>query len=354
MPRPLRDFAPFLISANVRDRFCPDGLLVSPGIGRVGDLVLGSVVPLAGEPVTVFDQELTAHTLDQPTRVVAILGTRRSTTHVNAGIPDGGLEISPDAAAHWIAGESGLVGRLVMEPNPDSPYGAERSVKFRGEGLLTDSEGRVVNIASLAVEPSSATLTTPLLFVAATAAEAGKTTLTGRVIRYLVEEGKRVAAVKGTGTGGTMDSQKHREAGACVAVDQVDAGLITTYGPPDEFRERIFSSFLFAQDHEPDIILGELGGDLTFANNPTLLLMPEIRKNLRGVIVISNDPLSCYGVNLFLTNEVHWPPQKVRHFTSPFRNVAGMKARASAMGVSQILDPNDEGEIQTAVRDLLL
>jgi len=350
--RDLNSLAPFLISANVRKRFSPDGLVVVKGRGQVGDLVVGEVIADAEASVTVFDQDLKSRVLQSTTRVLAVLGTRMSTTHVNAGIPSGGLEIVEGTEAHWIAGESGLVGLLVHEANPDTPYKAETSVGFRCLGLVARPSGEVVNLASLAVEPASAELTTPLLLIGATAAEVGKTTLVKKILGYLVAVGRRVAAVKVTGTGGTMDSQAHREAGAFMAVDQVDAGLITTYCEPATFRQRILRSFLFAQDHDPDLILGELGGDLTFANNPTFLRMTEIRENLQGLVVISSDPLSCYGVARYLEDELQVPKRLVRHFTSPFRNPAGMKARAAVMGVDAVYDPNDLGEIRAVINDL--
>jgi hypothetical protein len=353
MSRRLEDLEPYLVSANVRPRFTTAGVVVSDGTGQVGDLVLGEVLPAPGQTITVFDLDLTAHSVSSPTRVVAVLGTRLSSVHVNAGIPAGGLEVFTGSEAHWIAGESGMVGRLFFEADAGNPLGAETSVGFRCEGLLSDSSGTKINLQSLAVTPTSTELTTPILFVAATAAEAGKTVLAAKVIRYLVGKGTRVAAVKVTGTGGTMDSQEHGEAGAFLTVDQVDAGLITTYCSPETFRERISRSFLFAQDHEPDLIVAELGGDLTFANNPTVFQIPDLRENLSGMIVISNDPLSCYGVSIYLGRELGVPPGLVRHFSSPFRNPAGMKARASVMGVEEVFDPNDQAEIEAVVDSLV-
>jgi hypothetical protein len=351
--RSLEEFEPYLVSANIRERFSPVGLRVSEGSGKFGDLVLGEVLPAAGQTIIVFDQSLQVHRVSSPTRVLATLGTRLSTTHVNGGIPPEGLEVFAGSEAHWLAGESGLVGRLFFEADPDTPLHPETSVDFRCLGLLTNAAGERVNIESLAVSPVSTELHTPLLLLGATVAEAGKTTLASAIIRYLSGGGRRVATVKVTGTGGTKDSQKHREAGAFLAVDQVDAGLITTYCPPEMFRKRILKSFLYAQDHDPDLILAELGGDLTFANNPTLLRMPEIIANSVGMIVVSGDPLSCYGVARYLIEEMGVPPESVRHFSSPFRNPAGMKVRAEVMGVKEVFDPNSPTEVEAAVEDLL-
>jgi hypothetical protein len=254
--------------------------------------------------------------------------------------------------AHWLSGESGMVGQLFFEATPSQRMAAETSVGFRCDGLLKDASSRNVNIESLGVTPRASTLDTPILCVAATAAEAGKTVLAGKIIRYLVSKGCHVAAVKVTGTGGTMDSQAHREAGAFFTADQVDAGLITTYTNPDRFRTLIIKSFLHAQDQGPDLILAELGGDIIFANNPTFLGMPEIRRNLQGLIVISGDSLSCYGVVRYLEGELEIPTSLIHHFSSPFRNFAGMRERLEAMGIDEVHDPNDPGQIEDVVSAL--
>ena len=246
-----------------------------------------------------------------------------------------------------------MVGRLIREPNLRGPFGAETSVRFRLLGLLLDSTGAPVNLESLAVQPRTTTLETPRLLVGATAAEVGKTTLVGKVIRRLSATGLKVAAVKVTGTGGTIDSRSHRDSGAFITADQVDAGLITTYCDSEVFRNRILRSFLWVQDHGPDLILGELGGDLIFANNPTFLRMGPVLSNLLGMVVIAGDPLSCYGSARYLADELGLPPDSVRFFSSPFRNPAGMKARASVMGVSAVFDPNDPTEIDEVLRQFL-
>ncbi|NIW36439.1 MAG: hypothetical protein GWN32_07830, partial [Gemmatimonadetes bacterium] len=208
----MTEFVPYLISANVRSRFNPGGLSVAEGTGLAGDLVLGEVCPRAGEPITVLDQELAAHLVGSPTRVVAPLGTRESSTHVNGGLPEGGLDVAFGREAHWLAGESGLVGLLRAEGGPTK--GVETSVPFRCIGLVQHAGRRNANIDDWAIVPETLRLSVPLICVGATSAEAGKTVLAQKVIRALVSQGLRTAAVKVTGTGGAVDSSMHREAGA--------------------------------------------------------------------------------------------------------------------------------------------
>lgn len=349
MGQSLASLAPYLISANVRKRFDPAGLNVGSGLGQPGDLVLGDVIPKTGEAVVVYDQDIVAHRVAAPRRVIATLGTRESTTHVNGGLPDQGLQVHEGADAHWLAGESGLVGLLQFESTPNRSVDVETSVRFRCTGLLQYADGRNVNIEHFALEPRCDYLSTPILCIGATAAEMGKTVLTGKIIRHLVSRGIRVAAIKVTGTGGTKDSQEHLAAGASFTLDQVDAGLITTYTDPAVFERCIVRSFRAAQDRRPDIIVAELGGDLIWANNPRFLNMAEMRDNIRLLAVLTSEALSCVGISQYLDQSLKFPMSRVRLFSSPFRNYFGMAKRLAMLGASRLYDSNDMAHIRSVV-----
>ncbi len=349
MGQSLASLEPYLISANVRKRFDPLGLVVGSGLGQPGDLVLGDVMPKTGETTIVYDQDILAHRVAAPRRVIATLGIRESTTHVNGGLPEQGLEVREGTDAHWLAGESGLVGLLEFEGTPNRSVDVETSVGFRCMGLLQYADGRNVNIEHFALAPRCDHLSTPILCIGATAAEMGKTVLTGKVIRHLVSRGLRAAAIKVTGTGGTKDSQEHLAAGASFVFDQVDGGLITTYTEPANFQRCIVRSFRSAQDQRPDLIVAELGGDLIWANNPTFLNMAEMRDNIRLLAVLTSEALSCIGISHYLEQSLHFPMSRVRLFSSPFRNYFGMQKRLAMLGTARLYDANDMAHIGSVV-----
>ncbi len=353
MSRPLEDYAPFLVAANVRPRFDAAGLRVEDGTGLPGDLVLGEVCPREGGSITVLDQELRPHGINTPTPVVAPLGIRESSTHVNGGIPEGGLKVFDGRDVHWLAGESGLVGLLMAEGRPTSGLDVETSVPFRCTGLLRHGDGRNANIADWAIQPDTDRLSVPMIAIGATSAEAGKTVLTQKVIRSVVDRGLRTAAIKVTGTGGTVDSSQHREAGAHIVLDQVDGGLITTYGDPETFSERIVRPFRYAQDLGAEVIVAELGGDLVWANNPTFLAMPEMVDQIRTLMVINNDALSCLGIVRYLDEMLGFPMDRVRLFSSPFRNHMGQLKRTPVLGIGRLDDPNDRDRVAEIVAGVL-
>ncbi len=350
--RGLAGFRPFLTAANVRPRFDPTGLLVGDGRGQAGDLVLGELCP-GPEPVVVRDQSLVEHTVSSPTRVLAPLGTRESSTHLNGGLPPGGLAVHEGLPAHWLAGESGLVGMLWAEGRPTPSIEVETSERFRCIGLVRTPDGRSVNIDDFALSPPERLLDIPIIAVAATSAEAGKTVLAQKVVAAAVGLGLRTAAIKVTGTGGTVDSSAHRSAGADIVLDQVDGGLITTYCDADTFRKRIVRPFRHARDLGAEVVIAELGGDLVYANNPTFLAMREMVARLRMLMVVNNDALSCLGTMHFLERDLAFPIERVRLFSSPFRSFSGQAKRMPVLGLGELCDPDDRAQVGRLVREAL-
>ncbi len=150
-----------------------------------------------------------------------------------------------------------------------------------------------------------------------------------------------------------MDSTEHGNAGADIVLDEVHGGPITTYASPDTFRHRIVRPFRAAHDQNINLIIAELGGDLVSANVPTFLTMGEFVDNLRILMVIANDPFSAAGAVHYLTDELGFAGDRLRLFSSPFRNHRGMALRMAALGVEETFDPNDDGQVQRVVEDFL-
>lgn len=340
----LASYAPFLIAANVRGSIDADTLRVGPGRGHPGNLVLGDVIPPAGRPLTVLDQERRPHTILTPQRVLAVIGPRDSSTHICATIPPDGLDVHDGAEVRWVAGESGIVGQLERDAHVDSIHRPETAPLFRCTGLVFDND-RALDIRRFAVRPATPALSTPVVLIAATSSEAGKTVLASHLIRRLTALGVAVGAVKVTGTGGVMDSLQHAEAGAVATLDSVDAGLITTHGLAAEFHERIPLVFRQMQDQGVDLILAELGGDLVSANNPEVFANAELAANLRLMLVVCNDALAAAGVLRVNETRLRLPMSKLVFLSSPFRNHAGMARRMQSVGVTRAFDPRSDVDL---------
>lgn len=343
--RRLNSLSPFLVAANIRGDLDTHGCFVAPGHGQVGDLVIGTVIPRPGHSTTIIDQRLKPHIIDEPQRVVAVLGPRDSSTHVCATIPPEGLNVSDGRRVHWVAGESGIVGCLEREAPENSVHDVETALDFLCDGLVMDSQEQVVNIRDFSVKPGNAEVSVPIVFIAATSSESGKSVLAGQVIQQLSGRGIRVGALKVTGTGGVLDSLHHRRSGAFAVLDNVNAGLITTHGEPAEVHEKIPLIFREMERQGADMIIAELGGDLLSANNPEIFGIGELIDKAVMMLVISNDALAAVGVNTFNDRQLGFPVEKIRHFTSPFRNHAGMARRMTLAGISSCYDPRSSSDL---------
>ena len=125
------------------------------------------------------------------------------------------------------------------------------------------------------------------------------------------------------------------------AWDQVSCGMISTYTNKSKFRKSIVRAFRQATDEGADVIVCELGGDLIWANNETLLSIEEITSNMVCLPVLINDALSGIGIELWLRQEMKFDMSLVSLFASPFRNFQGIKKRLDALLPNvTVLDPN--------------
>jgi hypothetical protein len=335
---------PCIIAANVRGRIDVDHTWIGPGTGIAGDLVFGLLDASESAPARVLDQAGAPHKLLQPAHVVAVLGPRDASGGVSATLPPGGLVIRDGVVAQWVVGESGIVGCLERLPGVDVDE-STRARNFRVGGLLFDRSGRKLSVTDFAIAPSVRTFSRPVLLIAATSSEAGKTTLMGGVIRALTDRGVRVGAIKASGSGGIMDSQQHRQNGAVLVHDFVDAGLITTHGDAD-IRGRLPLLLYRMEEAAVDAVVIELGGDVVSANNPAVLSLPEIRANTALLAVLCNDALGALGIRTINQQRFGFPESRFRFFTSPFRNHAGMSRRMASVGIPHTFDPRAASDIE--------
>jgi hypothetical protein len=332
----LETYSPFVQSANIRAVLDPKNLTVANGVGYEGDIVMVEMKNIQGKEI-VLDQFKTNQIIYPGNKVLAVLGNRESSTHVNGGIPNDGLKIQQNDELDWIGGKSGIVGILNCETINPEKFEAETSTKLKVVGLV-QRKGKNLNIEEFSIKPKVSKLTTPIVFIGATSAEAGKTVLTSKIINSLIHEGLKVGAIKTTGSGGTMDGLMYQEAGAHVVLDQVDCGLISTYTNAQKFCSSIIKAYQWCEEMEMDVIVAEMGGDFIWGNNPTLLKHEELNKNISSLFIIVNDALSAIGTLEYL--KAFRTPFPIHLLSSPFRNFNGMSKRVKELNNVELLDVN--------------
>jgi hypothetical protein len=339
-----------LVSANVRRLGLLDDIDISDGVGYEGDLV--AIRTIIDEiSIDVMGADGSSYYIEGEQIIIAVLGNRESSTHVSGGVPEEGIAICEDTQLHWIGGDSGIVGNLFLSPDANNEYSAEYAVKVCVLGLLYRN-GNKINIKSLVEKPVITKLSIPVIFVSGTSAESGKTQLAIKIIKLLSQSGKKVSAVKATGSGGVLDSHAHLSAGAKMAYDQVDAGLITTYTMADNFLSCIHNVFLLSQQNDANVIVAELGGDLCWANNPQLLSFTDVTACVKGMFVVCNDAFSAIGVSKYISEfNIKFP---VRYVASPFRNFDGMNKRFDRLINEIAIDPNSYESIGRSLDDFMM
>jgi len=166
----------------------------------------------------------------------------------------------------------------------------------------------------------------PVVALAGTCMDSGKTAAACAIVSRLRHLGLHVAACKATGVSLRRDILTMEDAGASETMIFSDLGIVTTTADNGPALTRALLSAL--AQHEPDVIVLELGDGLLGAYGVEAILSDEsIRDALTVVILCANDPVSAWGGARILRDSFTIEPAVV---TGP--------ATDNAVGVDQIAD----------------
>ena len=324
--RTLRSFGPIQgIASDTRLRISIDDeekINVQCGIGREGDLVL---VESTGEGGAYKEMEdLNGHGMRiyKKQRFIAVLGNRESSKYLVGGLPEEGLSIleNGDTHVHLLA-SGGIMGICQESPHYMGPPSVFRCLGLLKRNGITMNTQDSINYIQGELQQSK-----PILLVAGTATDVGKTTVTSNIIHRLVcDHQLKVAATKLAGTGCLEDTLQHRDAGAEITLDFPDVGLPSTYTSPEKYLIGIRTLLTKANERQPDIIVCELGGDIIWGNIPTLLTSSDIMRHVIGLVLVPFDVLSAIGTMQLLREWNVTVPIYI--INSPFRNNLAIQMR---------------------------
>jgi hypothetical protein len=166
----------------------------------------------------------------------------------------------------------------------------------------------------------------PVIAMAGTCMDSGKTAAACAIVSRLRHLGFDVAACKATGVSLRRDVLAMEDAGASSTMIFSDFGIVTTTeknGP--ELTRALLSGLA---KNKPDVIVLELGDGLLGAYGVGAILSDEpIRDALTAVVLCANDPVSAWGGAELLRNEFQIEPAVV---TGP--------ATDNDVGIQQIND----------------
>lgn len=174
-------------------------------------------------------------------------------------------------------------------------------------GRLVDCHGRVVNIADHALDPIAGPKPKCVIGVLGTGMNAGKTAAAAGLVNGFFRLGRRVAAIKATGTGSFGDMHHYEAAGAAKVLDFTDAGLASTYRQPLE-RLEITTQTLLAQAADCDIAIVELADGVSQVETASLLQRPGYRGLFDAFVLAAPGALAARGALHWLSDNAQVTP----------------------------------------------
>lgn len=205
----------------------------------------------------------------------------------------------------------GILGRCTSSnPEIGPPFKAEVLGAILSFPELGDRIGRPATIREGAVPEAEALESRlPVVFVAGTCMNAGKTVAATELVRGLARSGRRVGALKLTGVSLMRDTLAMRDAGAVSALTFNDAGMASTHaGVTVSVARGLMNRMAADRVARPDVIVAELGdGILGEYGVQDILRAPDLMGNLAACVMAAPDPVACWGAARLMRDDFRLP-----------------------------------------------
>jgi hypothetical protein len=286
------------IASTTRNAKIPREVLISDEIQAKEGMVLA--VRVHGKK-TVYNTLEDVHgrmiDLNDGDVIAAVLGTRRALRGYAGHVPDS-IKVGDKLD---ILNLGGVIGRCtsvnleIGKPLQAEVLGQILSFPHLGERVGVPASIRTGAVAwSDKLEKSA-----PIIYVAGTCMNAGKTFACGEIIRYLAKKGYRVGAAKLTGVSLLRDTMSMVDRGALKGLSFTDAGVVSTTGAVSVPVAKGLINAL--NKEELDCLVIELGdGILGEYGVQEILNDAELMAAAAAHVMCANDPVSAWGaVELF-------------------------------------------------------
>ncbi len=151
-----------------------------------------------------------------------------------------------------------------------------------------------VGYRPLALDAKLDTHGVPVVALAGTCMEAGKTAAACSIVSRMRRRGLVIDAFKATGVSLRRDILAMEDAGARQSMIFTDLGVVTSTGTNGPALTRTMLTQLSAA--KPDVIVFELGDGILGAYGVDAILdCPDIRAALTSVVLSANDPVAAWG-----------------------------------------------------------
>ncbi len=276
------------------------GSATSPlNLGRTTSVIASSETPQAGDVVVVraLTDSATYNMLELPTGrlakinpgdvLIGVLGRRRALKGFVGDVPP---TVHAGDQLHLL-NMGGVIGSCTGHHSSLSD-----AIKLEVIGLASDEHGRVLNIADAALPPRTSLGTTaPLVIIAGTCMNSGKTYAATELIKQATRSGLRVAAAKLSGIACLRDTLNMADHGAIAIASFLDCGLPSTVGATNlaSVAKTIVARL---NESSPDLIVIELGDGLLGGYSvDSILDDAELREATAGLVFCASDYVGAWG-----------------------------------------------------------
>ncbi|MGD8452591.1 MAG: hypothetical protein PVJ57_12295 [Phycisphaerae bacterium] len=238
-------------------------------------------------------------TLHEGDVIAGVLGPRSALHGYSGYVPD---TLAVGDTLH-VLNLGGVIGRCTSE-NPD--VGPPFAFEVLGAVLVfpdfEDRQGVPAHIGMNALKVSpEPTPAVPVVFVAGTCMNSGKTSAACQLVRQLAKHGRAVGACKLTGVSLRRDVLHMRDYGARWAVSFTDAGVVSTTAASAVAVARTLLEHLAHAG--ADVIVAELGDGLLGEYGVAEILADvELRRCIRVLVLCANDPVGAWGAQRILAD----------------------------------------------------
>ncbi|HEY6803597.1 MAG TPA: hypothetical protein VI306_08465 [Pyrinomonadaceae bacterium] len=276
------------------------GSATSPlGLAKTVAIISSSSSPRAGDVVVVraLTDSATYNMLELPTGrlakinpgdlLIGVLGRRRALKGFVGDVPP---SVATGDQLHLL-NMGGVIGCCTGH---HSSLGD--AIKLEVIGLAADESGKVRNILDAAL-PTKTTLgeTAPLVLIAGTSMNSGKTYAATELIKQATRAGLKVAAGKLSGVACLRDTMNMSDHGAVSTASFLDCGLPSTVDM-DDLAPTAKAIITRLNEVNPDLIVIELGdGILGGYSVDTVFDDAEIREATAALVFCASDYVGAWG-----------------------------------------------------------
>ena len=246
-----------------------------------GDLMVARIVKVSNH-TRIQLRSGRRSTLFAGDQIVVAYGNRYAPDQFEAVIPNN-LDACDLVAAGGIASQSISQHSALKSPT-----------RIRPEGFCIDQNGEVMNLENYKLLTNNKrAFNIPVIAVIGTSMNSGKTTTAASVVRGLHKAGKRVAAIKSTGTGAGNDLWEYADSGATKVYDFTDAGYASTYKLSDHQISDCFLSLIntAADENEIDAIVVEVADGLLHDETLNLVSSNAFKSCVSSVLFAAGEAM---------------------------------------------------------------